>query len=102
MLVILFCSEKYPALYQLNNKYILSYSKWDADNLLRVYFIENNKFKKLCEIESYIFKEYLYIWNYTIYQQDYKFLFELRDGRIIILSHLKIIYSNSLNMIKSY
>ena len=78
--------ETNSILYQFNNKCIFSYSNEEAENILEVYFIENNKYIKQYEIESDKFEEYLLLWNDYVYQQDYKFLFPLRNGKIIILS----------------
>ena len=81
--------EKCGILYKFDNKYILSYSKKIKEESLKIYKIEKNKFIKQFEMESIIFtnlapKKFKWIIRYN------KFLFALKDKRIIITSNNKM------------
>ena len=78
--------EECRILYKLDNKYLFSYSKNIKENSLIIYKIENNKFIKQFEMESSIFTNLTPI-NFKWIRSYYKFLFALKDKRIIIIDY---------------
>ena len=74
-------------LYKFDNKHLFSYSysKYMNEKILLIYKIENNKFIKQFEMESGIFTK-LIPSKFKWIVRYYKFLFVLKDKRIIIIT----------------
>ena len=77
--------EEHCILYKFDNKYLFSYSKNTKENSLIIYKIEKSKFIKQFEMESSIFTNLTPI-NYKWIRKYHKFLFALKDKRIIIIT----------------
>ena len=76
--------EECGILYKFNNKYIFSYFRDIKEKTLTIYKIENNKFIKQFEMESIIFTNLTPL-KFKWITRSYKFLFVLKDKRIIII-----------------
>ena len=72
-------------LYKFDNKYLFSHSQNIDEKSLTIYNIEKNKFIKQFEIES-IFFNYLTPLYFKWISRYNKFLFALKDKRIIIIT----------------
>ena len=78
-------------MYQFDNKYIIALSKYEDNNKLLVYKIDNNDLVEYCEIKANLLFEKIYGRNnYTITTYNNKFLFTLKDKRVIITCHDKL------------
>ena len=77
--------EECGFLYKFDNKYLFSHSQNIDEKSLTIYKIEKNKFIKQFEIES-IFFNYLTPLYFKWIDRYNKYLFVLKDKRIIIIS----------------
>ena len=88
----------YGYMYKFDNKYLITISEEEDDNKLTIYKYQENDLVKHCIIRSNISFKKTIGWNgYTIIGYNNKFLFTLKNQKVIVLSH-KIIYVLQLNI----
>ena len=81
--IIIEFSISFPTFYQFDNKYIISYLESYDKYYINISKIDNDNFKNICEIGLRNFKNISSRDPYR-FEQNYRFLFTLRDKRIII------------------
>ena len=81
----------YDKIYKYNNDYLIAFSEYEEKNDLLIYKVEGNDLVKSCVVKNtFVFKKKIG-WNgYSIYEYNNKFLFALKDKRIIMLCHRAI------------
>ena len=81
----------YGYMYKYDEQYILTLSKKEEKNTLRIYKIENNDLKKYGKIKANLsFKKMYHIILHPLKKYNDKFLLILKDKRIIITCHNKM------------
>ena len=81
----------YDKIYKYNNDYLIAFSEYEEKNDLLIYKVEGNDLVKSCVVKNtFVFKEKIGFNGYTIYEYNNKFLFALKDKRIIMLCHRAI------------
>ena len=88
--------DHYYYLSKYNNDYLIAYSEYEKSNNLLIYKVEGNDLVKNLEIKNtFGFNQNIGYNCYPIYRYNNKFLFTLKDKRLIILCHGAI---NILNL----
>ena len=90
--------KDYGYMYKFYNKYLITISKYEENNDLTIYKYQENDLVKHCKIKTNIAFRKTIGWNgYTITGYNNKFLFTLKNKKVIVLSHNKI-YVFQLNI----